>query len=374
MAMRIFVSSVSEGLVEERQACKAIIRALGHNPVLFEDFTPQSEPSREACLRELADSDIYVLLLGPHYGHRFPDTGTSPTHEEWVSATASGMPRIVFRKTGATFEEEQQAFARTVSDYTSGVFRGSFEKTHELTELLARKVRELETTPSQLSYTPLAGPPAIDWLADFSERGSSSLANCSLEVHVSPIDATNYPSRVMSQIGSSLDHRLRSSGFVPGSVGFDVSADSESARVQLPQAPRASWDEPQAGQVLGIRLSKAKQLSAWASLPRDSMGSILDRSALPDQIANLLRLLGALNILEAGQYAIHAGINRNSSLTVGVFDPQRSRNTASLLSISDKPLRYVPDESASEAALTTGASEVADHLARMLLEQFQRAR
>lgn len=372
--MRIFVSSVSEGLVEERQACKAIIRALGHIPVLFEDFTPQGEPSREACLRELANSDAYVLLLGPNYGHRFPDTGTSPTHEEWVAATAAGMARIAFRKMGVTFEQDQQEFAKIVSDYTNGVFRGGFEKTHELTELLARKIRELETAPNQLSYEPLTDAPAVEWLADFIGQAPVSSARCSVEVHVSPINATPYSSRMMSQIGASLDQRLRSSGFVPGSVGIDVTANSESAKVDLPDPSGVAWNEAQAGALSGIRLSKSRQMSAWALLPRDSMGSILDRLALAEQIADMLRLLGSLNILEAGQYAIGAGINRNSSLTVGVFDPQRSRSTATHLSISDKPLRYIPDESVSEVALAAGATEVANHLTKMLIEQFERGR
>ncbi|MFE3600706.1 hypothetical protein [Streptomyces sp. NPDC059142] len=35
-----------------------MIRALGHTPVRFEDFSVQNTPSREACLKALASADV----------------------------------------------------------------------------------------------------------------------------------------------------------------------------------------------------------------------------------------------------------------------------------------------------------------------------
>jgi hypothetical protein len=78
--------------------------ALGHQPVRFEEFSAQPYPSREACLRAVHESDVYLLLLGPHYGHVFPETGQSATHDEFVAAQAKGIPRIVLKKTGVGFE------------------------------------------------------------------------------------------------------------------------------------------------------------------------------------------------------------------------------------------------------------------------------
>lgn len=72
--MRVFISSVRRGLEEERDALPGLITAIGHTPVRFEDFTAQAVPSREACLDGVAASDVYLLLVGPHYGQPFKDS------------------------------------------------------------------------------------------------------------------------------------------------------------------------------------------------------------------------------------------------------------------------------------------------------------
>ena len=84
--MKVFISSVRRGLESERDALPGLLRAVGHEPLRFEDFTAQPVPSREACLAGVAAADAYVLLLGPHYGTTFPDTGRSATHEEYIAA------------------------------------------------------------------------------------------------------------------------------------------------------------------------------------------------------------------------------------------------------------------------------------------------
>lgn len=116
--MKIFISSVRRGLEEERHALPGLISAVGHTPVRFEDFTAQPVPSREACLQGVTSSDVYLLLLGPHYGHRFPDTGQSPTHEEWTAAIRAGMPRLVYQKLGVTLDPDQQELAHRPSATT----------------------------------------------------------------------------------------------------------------------------------------------------------------------------------------------------------------------------------------------------------------
>ncbi|QIS76109.1 DUF4062 domain-containing protein [Streptomyces sp. DSM 40868] len=102
--------SVRKGLEEERAALRGLIRAVGHTPVLFEDFSAQTTPSRQACLDALDSADVCIFLLGPSYGHVFPETGQSATHDEWVAAKTAGKPRWVYRKLGVTFENAQQDF------------------------------------------------------------------------------------------------------------------------------------------------------------------------------------------------------------------------------------------------------------------------
>jgi hypothetical protein len=69
--MKVFISSVTHLLKEERAALPPFLRLFDHEPLRFEDFEAQDRSSREACLAGVDVADVYVLLLGPRYGHRF---------------------------------------------------------------------------------------------------------------------------------------------------------------------------------------------------------------------------------------------------------------------------------------------------------------
>jgi hypothetical protein len=97
------------------------------------------------------------------------------------------------------------------------------------------------------------------------------------------------------------------------------------------------------------------------------MGSILDDAELPKQIAGLLRLIGQFRIVESPNVAIAIGVQSTTMLSTGRVT-QLPRQSASMLSMSDKPVRVHPDELVSQAALGVGALEVAKILSRMLVE------
>ncbi len=107
VAQKVFISSVRQGLEDERDALPPLIRAIGHVPRRFEDFTAQPVASREACLQGVEEADIYLLLLGQQYGEPIFDSGLSPTEEEWVVARRRGIPILVFRKRDVDMEEAQ---------------------------------------------------------------------------------------------------------------------------------------------------------------------------------------------------------------------------------------------------------------------------
>lgn len=72
--------------------------------------------------------------------------------------------------------------------------------------------------------------------------------------------------------------------------------------------PRHSWNDARDGEIAGVRLAKPGQVSTWATLPTDGMGSIMDPMKLPDQIASMLRFIGALNLIDTERIAIGAGV------------------------------------------------------------------
>jgi hypothetical protein len=98
--MLVFISSVRRGLEAERDYLPALLRAGGHRPLSFEDFTAQPVSSRDACLAGVEQAEVYLLLLGQHYGEPMVDSGTAPTEEEFTVAKRRGIPILVFRKNG----------------------------------------------------------------------------------------------------------------------------------------------------------------------------------------------------------------------------------------------------------------------------------
>ena len=149
-------------VIDAAPEAPGLIMTQGHQPVRFEDFGAQPLPSRETCLRAVHGSDAYLLLLGPYYGHIFPETGQSATHDEFVAAQAKGMPRIVLKKTGVPFEPEQEAFARLVGDYGTGLFYDTFTDATDIQAKVVRALRQVQDQPTALTFIPLPGPVSIE--------------------------------------------------------------------------------------------------------------------------------------------------------------------------------------------------------------------
>lgn len=116
--MKVFISSVTHLLKDERNALPPFLRLLDHQPLRFEDFVSRDCSSREACLAGVDAADVYVLLLGPKYGEPFADTGLAPTAEEFTLARNRGIPILVFNK---ITEEAPELWIREPVATRSGV-------------------------------------------------------------------------------------------------------------------------------------------------------------------------------------------------------------------------------------------------------------
>jgi hypothetical protein len=216
--MRVFISSVRRGLEEERDALPGLISAIGDTPVRFEDFTAQTVPSREACLSGVTGSDVYLLLVGPHYGQPFEDTGQSPAHDEWVAATAAGMPRLVYRKSGVELDADQADFVAKIEDYAAGVFRDSFGSTPELLTNVAAKIRELAENSGVLAFAPIVEAPVAQLRRQFRPNGRNlQVSHATLEVHVlpSPPAPLRHGRRLLPSDCPGLRGNLRPNSFTP---------------------------------------------------------------------------------------------------------------------------------------------------------------
>lgn len=368
--VKIFISSVRRGLEQERDALPGLIMALGHEPVNFETFGAQPVPSREACLRGVASSDVYLMLLGPNYGHIFPETGQSATHDEWVAAITKGLPCLVFRKSGVESEPAQEDFARQVGDYGSGAFYAGFESAADLQTRVVEAIRRIEEMPGELTFEQLADVPAINWRDDWSRaRHQDGSAVPTLAVHVWQVAANRLSARSMSTVQPRLVASVRRSEVVPQDVGLTPTVDAESVAVSIP-APAARYGTVSVGHPLGVRVQSDLQISAWRSLPRDGLGTILDAADLRSAIAESLRLVGATGLVTVDRLAIAVELTNLSLVSEGTLTGV-SRTSGSMGFAPEGPIRITPDETVTRSALAAGSNEVAGVLVDQLLNAFR---
>lgn len=140
--MKVFISSVMGGFEQYRAAARAGVRAVGSNPVMAEDFGARDESSRRACLREVREADVVVLVLGERYGPVL-DEGTSATEQEYAEAREH-TPILAFVHEGVESEGRQLTFRSEVEDWVGGRFRQGFTTPEELQEAISQAVHRFE--------------------------------------------------------------------------------------------------------------------------------------------------------------------------------------------------------------------------------------
>jgi hypothetical protein len=361
--VRIFVSSVKRGLEEERRALPGLIRALGHVPVMFEDFGAQLDPSRESCLDAVASSDVYLLLLGAHYGYKFPETDQSATHDELIEARRTGTDAVVFRKEGISPDPDQAAFINQVGDYARGAFWDDYADVPDLLAKVTSTIRRLESAPSPLTYEPLSTPPAVAWKDEWASGSGwgHGQEHTYVELHITPLDGSSWSSRQIHLLPDAIIGSLRTFGAVPMAAGVDPITTDEHVTIMVPERDQPSHGRDAPAQFRGVRIARSGQVSVWTTLPRAQIGAHVNNDVLRSIITDQLRLAGALNVLTGDRFAISVGLAGSMMISV-------SSNSATSFGLgNDRPIRITPDESVSSAAFTLGAPEIATSLARRLL-------
>ncbi|HEX7890778.1 MAG TPA: DUF4062 domain-containing protein [Ramlibacter sp.] len=141
--MKIFVSSLISGFEALRAAARSAILALGHEPVMAEDFGAKSISPQVACLQGLRSADLVVLILGERYGALPPGSQVSPTHEEYLEARGA-KEILLFVQEGVTPEPAQAALLREAQGWRGGLFRAGFRSPEELRDAVTRAIHKFE--------------------------------------------------------------------------------------------------------------------------------------------------------------------------------------------------------------------------------------
>src|SRR4051794_5954612 len=114
--LQIFVSSTFTDLLPERQAAVEAILKAGHIPAGMELFTAGNRSQWEVIQRWIADSDIYMLILGGRYGSIEPTSETSYTELEYDLAVASGKPYFAVVITDDELESRVEKHGAKISE------------------------------------------------------------------------------------------------------------------------------------------------------------------------------------------------------------------------------------------------------------------
>ncbi|MEX5635048.1 DUF4062 domain-containing protein [Parafrankia sp. FMc2] len=125
----VFISHTSEmatyplGRSFVQAAVEAVLKA-ELRPVDMAQFAARGQPPAEYCRQQVQMCDVYLVIVGFRYGSRVPDRtdGVSYTELEFLTATAAGIPRLVF------LLDEETAVPRSLVDRDSAAVDGFRER------------------------------------------------------------------------------------------------------------------------------------------------------------------------------------------------------------------------------------------------------
>lgn len=371
--LTVFLSSVRRGLEQERDHLPALIRALGHLPSRFEDFTAADVPSREACLAGVENADVYVLLLGEHYGTRMIDTGRAPTEEEFTVARRRGIPVLVFHKHGIDPDPEQDQFIGAVGDYANGRFWKEFASSSDLDVALVEALRQVAAQPAALTWTPLATPATVPWRGPDPQasRGYLSTAAPVLELHLVNPPGSVAPLRTsqIAVLGERLASTGRQHGLFSQAHALEINYDTEQAwaTVRAGQDQRRSaWHAPAKDPTSGISVTRRGDVLVFESLATDMLGTLVDQAFLTARLTALLTVAADASPLGQQEVVPAAGISGGTQIAEG--DPATlGRNGGTMPPRQEHPLRTAADNTIPMSALPAAAEDVARDLAVELI-------
>jgi hypothetical protein len=92
---RVFVSSTCYDLKYIRENIRYFIKTIGYEPILSEDgavFYDPSQHTHDACLTEIPNTQLFVLIIGGRFGGRYHKSDASITNTEYREAIRLKIP------------------------------------------------------------------------------------------------------------------------------------------------------------------------------------------------------------------------------------------------------------------------------------------
>lgn len=96
MSITVFISSTSRDLLDHRAAvAKALLNA-GFHPIDMANFMARPEGAKTACLKEVAEADLFVGIYAWRYGYIPQGAEVSITEQEFLEAERLKKPCFIF--------------------------------------------------------------------------------------------------------------------------------------------------------------------------------------------------------------------------------------------------------------------------------------
>jgi hypothetical protein len=192
--MKVFISSLIAGMEPIRAAARAAVLALGHEPVMAEDFGALPSSPQVACLDGVRQSAAVILILGADYGAK-QASGLSATHEEYQEAREH-RPILSFVQQGVNPAADQAGFIRVVQAWTGGLYRDGFSDAADLQPKITRALHRMELASATAPFD--ANEVLARALASFPRNGRNQYGGAILSVAIvgGPAQAVLRPSRM----------------------------------------------------------------------------------------------------------------------------------------------------------------------------------
>ena len=94
--MLIFVSSTFEDMKPYRMKVEETLTRMNQKFIGMEFFGSHPDTPKNVCLQKVAESDIYVGIIGRRYGFIDKETGISMTELEYRKARELNIPILIY--------------------------------------------------------------------------------------------------------------------------------------------------------------------------------------------------------------------------------------------------------------------------------------
>jgi Domain of unknown function (DUF4062) len=372
--LKVFISSVTHLLKDERNALPPFLRLFDHQPLRFEDFQSQDRSSREACLAGVEAADIYVLLLGPKYGTPWPDTGLAPTAEEFRRARNRGIPILVFDKVvDEPTESAQRAFKDEVGHYVNGRLWRTFTDPLSLNQAVGEALKALPSPGGPLELHPLPGPQPATWL-DLAASTSGQVTAPVLELHLIPVGVSTLTSAItLRETARTLARDARSAGFVGDTDPLSTGSDNDTAWVVRPPHQEGGWQRITTDAFRGLSVTATGEAAAYLCLRTDTYGALVDQASLQRDLAQLLALVSPL-VVSADGVAPAVKLGAAERVWEGEPADVGSRSSASMRPTTGLTVALESSFYVHASELTRAIGDLASELATRLLNDVRAIR